>query len=308
MAQYVADIVSHPWENNMHPRFAIAPINWTNDDDPSLGGDIPLLQCLTEMKEAGYTGCELGNKFPKQPAELADLLHRFDLTLTTDWIGTTFTVQNSFRDSLNHFKERVQFLQPFGVTALKVCEVGHAVMQTDGPIFATNVSFTADQWSLLLTGLNEASKIASDHGMYIAYHHHLGTGVQNNEQIERLMHECASITLLPDTGHLFAAGIDPLAIFKKYASRIKYVHLKDVRKNIMQQAQIARFTFMDSVRAGLFTVPSDGCLDFVALFEELKEMDFSGWLVVEAEQDPQLAPPLLYAKKARAFLRQHFEC
>lgn len=294
----------------MYPRFSIAPINWTNDDDPTLGGDIPLDVCLSEMKDAGYEGCELGNKFPKHPLELADCLRRYNLILTTDWIGTNFTVTDAYDDTLKHFQERVSFLSHFGVEALKVCEVGHAIQQTAAPIFHKSVTFDEAQWKLLIQGLQQAARIARDHGMYIAYHHHLGTGVEKHDAIVRLMNETApeDVSLLPDTGHLYAAGINPVDIFTQFSTRIKYVHLKDVRKDVMDRARSLKMSFMDAVRAGVFTVPSDGCIDFASIFAVLKDMRYQGWLVVEAEQDPKLAPPLLLAQKAREFLRAQFSC
>ncbi len=262
------------------------------------------------MKEAGYEGCELGNKFPKDQATLTEVLRRYNLTLTTDWIGTRFTIPEHYNESLAHFRTRVEFLKPFGVEALKVCEVGHSVQQTDTPIFSHRVKFSDEQWHALLRGLNEAARIAREHGMYIAYHHHLGTGVEKQDEIERLMQSTSAddVSLLPDTGHLFAANIDPLSIFKHYASRIKYVHLKDVRRTIFDHAKSTEMCFMDAVRAGVFTVPGDGSIDFIPLFATLKAMNFSGWLVVEAEQDPKKAPPLLLAQKAREWLRHNFSC
>lgn len=291
-------------------RFCIAPINWTNDDDPSLGGEISLEQCLTEMREAGFDGCELGNKFPKEISALSDCLSRFNLTLTTDWIGTEFTVDNAFESTLDHFARRCAFLKNFGVEALKVCEVGHCIQQTSQPIFSTWVTFSNEQWRRLIKGLHKAGEIAQDHGMYVAYHHHLGTGVQTERDIDRLMDQTdsSSVTLLPDTGHLYAAHIDPLSIFKRYGSRIRYVHLKDVRKEVFTWAKSQPVSFMDCVRAGLFTVPGDGCIEFAAIFAELKRHQYDGWLVVEAEQDPNMSPPLPLARKARELLRDHFSC
>lgn len=291
-------------------RFSIAPINWTNDDDPSLGGDISLEQCLTEMKEAGFAGCELGNKFPKNVLELKSCLDRFGLLLTSDWIGTNFTTDDHFEQTLEHFKSRVSFLKNFGVEALKVCEVGHCIQQTEKPIFETSVEFNSHQWQWLIKGLHAAGKIAQDAGMYVAYHHHLGTGVQTRQQIERLMNDTDDklVTLLPDTGHLFTADVDPVSIITQFASRIRYVHLKDVRANMFAHAVEVKQSFMDAVRAGMFTTPGDGCLDFPSIFAALKENNFDGWLVVEAEQDPKKAPPLPLAIKARELLRKNFAC
>jgi inosose dehydratase len=290
--------------------FGIAPINWTNDDDPNLGGEISLQSCLSDMRNAGFKGCELGNKFPKDLGELKKVVENFDLQVTSDWIGLKFSEAGCYEDSINHFKNRLEFLRPLGVKALKVCECGHSIQNSSLAVFNNEVNFTNQQWESLLSGLDEIGRLAAENGMYISYHQHLGTGVASREQLDYLMAKSdpALVTLLPDTGHLFVCGMEPLEIFEKYYRRIKYIHLKDVRRDIFIKSKREQLCFMDAVRAGLFTVPSDGCIDFKDIFKLLLESDFSGWLVVEAEQDPAKANPYNYALKARKFLRQQFGC
>lgn len=287
--------------------FAVAPINWTNDDDPTLGGDISLEQCLTEMSEAGFTGCEIGNKFPKDIHVLLSTTKQFDLAITSDWIGHEFT-KNLFDSELKKFKERLPFLKQAGVKSLKVCEVGHSIQQSSEPIFDNKIIFSDQQWQKLFAGLTAMGELAREHDMFVAYHHHLGTGVQDEEEIDHLMsntHE-SLVSLLPDSGHLYVAGMDPYVIFDRYIDRIRYVHLKDIRQDVFTRAQDEHLSFMDSVRAGLFTVPGDGCIDFVPIFKLLQNNNYDGWLVIEAEQDPIKANPLIYAKKSRAYLQSYF--
>lgn len=289
-------------------QFAVAPINWTNDDDPSLGGDISLDRCLSEMRLAGYEGCELGNKFPKEVDALHTCLAEYNLTLTTDWIGTLFTEDEKYEQSIEHFRSKVNFLKNFGVKALKVCECGHSIQQTSKPFLQTKVNFSKMQWKNLISGLHEIGKIAIKNDMYIAYHHHMGTGVESFAQLEYLLESTDPelITLLPDTGHLAVADADIMTVFDRYFDRIRYIHLKDVRNPIKKISFEQGFSFMDAVREGIFTVPGDGDIDFVPLFKFLKDKKYSGWLVVEAEQDPAKANPFDYAKKSRDFLGQYF--
>ena len=291
----------------MSIKFAIAPINWSNDDDHELGGDIPLEQCLSEMREAGYDGCEIGNKFPKSSDALIAIQKQYSLAITSDWLGVEFT-SRSQQEELDKFRSKIPLLKKVGIQALKVCEVGHAIQQTGLAIFHNKVQFSTDQWDRLIGGLNAMGDIANEHSMFVSYHHHLGTGIESEHDIDQLMTKTDSglVSLLPDTGHLLAASADPLTIIKRYIERIRYVHLKDVRTNIMSQSVERRYSFMDAVRAGLFTVPSDGDIDFTPIFSLLKDR-YQGWLVVEAEQDPAKAPPLLLAQKARKYLATYFE-
>lgn len=289
-------------------QFAIAPINWSNDDDQTLGGDISLEQCLFEMRQAGFVGCELGHKFPKTVELIKEALKNYNLQITSDWIGTKLTEPEFYDQTIEDFKTRVIFLKQLGVKALKVCECGHSIQQSHKPIFSTKVEFSPRQWNLLFKGLNHMGQIAHDAGLFVAYHQHLGTGVENKQELNCLMANTDPelISLLPDTGHLFAAGIDPLETFSVYIDRIKYVHLKDVRQHIWEESKINNLSFMDAVRAGLFSVPGDGAINFTPIFELLQKNNYAGWLVVEAEQDPKKAHPLTYAHKARQFLRDHW--
>lgn len=293
----------------MSAKFAIASINWTNDDDPSLGGDISLEQCLAEMVLAGFSACELNNRFPKNLESIKKITAEYNLKLTTDWIGTKFTKEDNFFESLQMFKEKVSFLKHLGIKALKVCECGSSIQQTSLPILHTKVGFSEKEWQMLFMGLQKIGEIARDEGLFIAYHPHLGTGIENSYQINRLMNETDPdlIFLLPDTGHLYVADINPFEIFETYYKRIKYVHLKDVRQEILSLVKNKEYSFMKAIRSGLFTVPGDGVINFKPIFDLLIKNRFNDWLVVEAEQDPKKANPLVYAKKARKFLRDNFE-
>ena len=142
--------------------------------------------------------------------------------------------------------------------------------------------------------------------MYFTVHHHLGTGVQTAEEIDKLMEitDPNLVYLLFDTGHLSFSGEDVVGVLKKYVNRIKHVHLKDIRKNVIEDAKTKGYSFLDAVRAGSFTGPGDGDFDFTPVFDILDEAGYEGWVVVEAEQDPAKANPYEYAVKARSYIRE----
>jgi inosose dehydratase len=112
------------------------------------------------------------------------------------------------------------------------------------------------------------------------------------------------VHLLLDTGHLAFAGDDPVAAARDHAHRIKHVHLKDIRPQVVSKVREEDLSFQTGIEEGVFTVPGDGALDFVPVLEALGAANYKGWLVVEAEQDPAKANPLEYAIKARTYLRK----
>jgi inosose dehydratase len=185
-------------------------------------------------------------------------------------------------------------------------EQGHSIQGQDRPVFADKPVFDDGAWRRLVDGLNEMGRIAARKGMTLTYHHHMGTGVQTAEEIDRLMAatDPALVSLLLDTGHLTYAGIDPAAVLRKHLRRVRHVHLKDVRRPVLDRVRPEGWSFLRSVREGVYTVPGDGCVDFEPVFQLLADARYQGWMVVEAEQDPAKANPLEYALKARRFIRE----
>ena len=289
-------------------KISAAPINWTNDDDPNLGGEISFEQCISEMSEAGYAGTELGNKYPKDPQELVGKLEEKNLKVSSAWFSTFFTEEGRYKETLEAFMNHLSFMKAVGADVINLCECGHCIQQSDLAVFGdgNKPKFTQKQWQLLISGLHELGRIANDYDIKISYHYHLGTGVQNKEELDYLMQHTSPylLGLLLDTGHAYAAGIDPKYILETYGDRINQVHLKDVRDNILSEVKSKGCTFMDGVRMGMFSVPSDGNVDFDTVFTALNKLNYEGWFVVEAEQDPAVANPLEYAKKARSFITE----
>jgi inosose dehydratase len=284
----------------------ITPTGWTNDDLPALGDEISFEQCVSEIALAGYQGCSVGHKFPTDPEELRAALDLRGLRVSEPWHSTYFTVAGMDRQNLEGFERQMAFIGEMGGTDIGLAELGHAVHQQPIALKPNKPVFSDEQWKLLVEGLNRLGGIATEQGMRLCYHHHMGTGVQTREEVDRLMAETDPdhVHLLLDTGHLYWSGDDPLALARDHGDRIKHVHLKDIRRDAMERCDELGLPFLDAVRAGVFTVPGDGDLDFAPILAALDDAGFEGWLIVEAEQDPAKAHPLTYAKKAREHLRE----
>lgn len=286
-------------------KLAIAPIGWSNDDLPELGGHIPFEQCIREMAEAEYQGCEVGNKFPREPAELKAALQPLKLSVASAWYSTYFTENGRADETLQGFIKHMHFLKAMGAKVIVVSECGHAVQGKPLAVLDHQPKFNDIEWQALIDGLHTIGKLAAAEEMQIVYHHHMGTGIQSKTEIDKLMKQTdpTLVSLLFDTGHLYFANENPIDVLREHFQRIKHVHLKDIRREVLNQTREQALSFLTAVKAGVFTVPGDGCIDFQPILELLKANAYHGWLVVEAEQDPEKAPPLEYAKKARKYLR-----
>lgn len=284
----------------------ITPTGWTNDDYPALGDHISFGQCVSEMALAGYQGCSVGHKFPRDPEVLERELSQRGLRVSEPWSSTYFTVNNMRERTIEDFKTSMRFIKRMGGTSVVVAELGHAVHQQPVPPIANKPHFSDAQWKAMVDGLNELGRIAAEEDMRLCYHHHMGTGVMVRSEVDRLMEETDAevVHLLLDTGHLYWAGDDPLDLARTYASRIRHVHLKDIRHDVMVRCNATNRTFIESVIEGVFTVPGDGAIDFRPIFKVLADANYEGWLMVEAEQDALKANPLDYARRARAYIRE----
>jgi inosose dehydratase len=287
-------------------KLAIAPIGWTNDDMPELGGEITFEQCISEMALAGFTGCEVGNKYPRDIKVLKKALSLRGLSIASAWFSA-FLTSKPFEETAEAFKAHRDFLYEMGAKVIVISEQGNSIQgQMETPLFDKKPVFTEGEWKLLVDGLNRLGDLAAEKDMKIVYHHHMGTGVQTTEEIDRLMAETdpEKVSLLYDTGHLVFSGEDHLHVLNKYMNRIRHVHLKDVRIEVANKVREEKMSFLQAVKAGVFTVPGDGVIDFKPVFEALDAAGYEGWLVVEAEQDPAVANPFEYALKARQYIRE----
>lgn len=293
--------------NKERVRLGIAPIAWTNDDMPDLGKENTFEQCVSEMALAGFTGSEVGNKYPKNPEVLKKALELRGVEICNQWFSS-FLLTKPFEEVEKEFRAQLTFLKAMGSKIIGASEQSYSVQgQMETPVFGHKYVMNEEEWNTLCQGLNKLGKIAKDeYGISLTFHHHMGTVVQTAEETERLMEgtDPEYVSLLFDSGHFAYCGEDPVAMVAKYVDRIKHVHLKDIRPEVVEKVKVEDMSFLAGVRAGAFTIPGDGCVDFDSIFKVLEEADYAGYMVVEAEQDPAKANPLEYAIRARKFIAE----
>jgi inosose dehydratase len=289
-------------------RVGAVPNGWSNDDLPELGGSTSYEQCLDEMALAGYEGTEMGSKYPQDPNVLKEALALRSLSVSGAWLSCFFTVNGGREQTLQSFRQAIPFYKALGIQDIYAAEVGHSAHLQPIPALANKPEFDGAQWDRLVAGLHEVGHIADDNGMRIVYHHHTGTGVQTEADVDRLMAatDPKLLWLLLDTAHITVGGGDALSLTEKYADRICHVHLKQVRAPVLERMRTQGLSFWDALKAGIFTVPGDpeGMLDLKPVLDTLAARNFKGWMCIEAEQDPAKANPLKYFKMARAYLKQ----
>lgn len=290
-------------------KLGIAPIGWTNDDMPELGGEIPFEICIKQMNEAGFQGTEVGSKYPKDPAILLKALLPYKLTIASQWFSSFFTTSETPDKTISEFTKHMNFLKALGAKVIVISEQGFSIQgQMNTPLFDNKPVLDDKGWIKLSEGLNKIGELANKNDMKIVYHHHMGTVVQTRKEIDKLMKltDPGLVYLLADTGHMYYSdgGDSPLKLIKDYGSRIKHIHLKDIRESIKQRVIKEKWSFLRAVKEGVFTVPGDGIIDFAPIFKAIEDIKYEGWLLVEAEQDPAKANPLEYAKKARAYIKK----
>ncbi len=303
-------------------RLGITPTGWSNSDDLTIDlvPPIPYQQILSEMELSGFKGSQGAPKFPKDVEKLKAELELRNLTISEPWVGTYFTItaykdsEAIFQEQRKLFQEQMDFMKNFDSNVIVVAELGGAVHQQPIEPLNNRPKFTDEQWTALTEGLDKLGAEATANGMVLCYHPHVGTGVETLEDIDRLMAGTKSenLKLLLDTGHLYYAGVNPLVVAQKYGDRIKHVHLKNIREKELKKAKLQGKSFLTAIRDGIFTVPGDqgGIIKFEPIFKALAEANYEGWLMVEAEQDPNTTmkdygmQPLDYALMARDYLRQ----
>jgi inosose dehydratase len=287
-------------------RIGIAPISWVNDDIPGLGDHYTQDQVLSEMASLGYIATEMGRLFSQDPPSLKSKLEKYGIQLASKFIGVLFSDETRLEEELQSFQTWVNYLHEMGCKYVIVCEMGGS-MHWDprrSPEDKTIKKLTDNEWKSLVEGLHRAAQLCQTLGMKLVYHFHAGTVVETADEIDRLMESTDPnlVHLLYDTGHALYGGYNPLELLRKYEDRIQYVHLKDVRLNVLEQVRKEKLDFRSAVLRGMFTVPGDGCIDFAPIFERLMETQYDGWIIVEAEQDPAVAHPYKYAKMAKDYI------
>jgi inosose dehydratase len=294
-------------KENLLPRvhLGVSPLSWTNDVLAELGGNIPLTTCLKDAAEIGYEGVELGRKFPRDGQRLSSILSAYGLRLVAGW-HSGFLTERSVEEEWKAAADHVQLLKDCGSQILVYGECGlmTGASPWDEPLSKRpklkeiDLSTYGDKVGEFATRLKEA-------GITLAYHYHLKMLVERAEEVDAFCESTGeAVGLLLDTGHAYAAGADYSEILRRLGTRVVHIHLKDVRRNVLEEARRNDWSFNTAVREGMFTVPGDGDIDFSAVGEYIRTSGYSGWVVVEAEQDPAKAPPKLYTEKAYRFVRK----
>ena len=286
----------------MSIKLGVAPIAWSNDDMPELGGETTLEQCLSEASKAGFTGIESGGKFPKNSNELLPKLQKENLSLCSGWYGAQL-LKNNAKDEFSLMKAQLNLFKECKSPCMVFAEITNSVQGDPKTPLSQRPKLSNDDWVKLISRINEISKMMVDENMPLAYHHHMGTVIETENETRRLMESTVdSVKLLIDTGHMLFAQGNSIKLANEFSQKLIHVHCKDIRKDVLDKSLKNDSSFRQAFLDGAFTVPGDGCIDYKPFLKALKDQNYSGWLVVEAEQDPAKANPFKYAKKGYTYL------
>lgn len=280
----------------LNVKIGINPISWMNDDLPSLGGETPLETALAEGAEIGYAGFELGNKFPKESNALLAVLGKYKLACVSGWYSGRL-VHRSVDEEIAAVGPHLKLLADSGATVMVYGEVADAIQGEPRPLYKRPRFTSAAQWQAYADKLTAFAAHTLAHGVRLSYHHHMGAYIETPDDVDQLMALTGpAVGLLFDSGHITFAGGDAVAVLRKHIARVSHVHCKDVRPAVVKLARNGNWSFLQAVINGAFSVPGDGCIDFRAILQLLQQHGYHGWLVVEAEQDPAVAPSYQYAQ------------
>lgn len=288
----------------MSIRFGVSPIAWINDDMPELGGDTPLERVLAEARDIGFTGIELGGTFPRDPASLSALLARFQLALVGGWYSASLLTRSA-REEIAALQSHLKLLKALHCHVFIHAETSNAIHGDRARPLSATPRLDRLDWGPFGAKLTAVADYVAAQGLRFAYHHHLGTVVESGEDIEQFLKSTGpSVGLTVDTGHAALAGVDPIALIRAHPQRVAHVHCKDVRGQVFRNIKTAGGSFLHGVLDGMFTVPGDGDLDFKQVMQALAAIGYSGWIIVEAEQDPASADPRRYGELGLKTLRR----
>jgi len=282
------------------------PIAWANDDDTSIGADIPTERILAEAGiEIGFDGIENGHRWPDDPKALKALLGQYGLRFISGWYSTELLAR-SVEDEIKAFQPHLAKLKQSNCKVCVTAETSNAIHGSNRPL-AEKPILGAEQMKAFGARMEEFAEYMQSQGIHLGYHHHMGTVVQTPEEIDAFMAATGPKTrLLFDTGHCAFGGGDPATVLRKYVDRVVHFHAKNIRPKIVKKVWDEKLSFLQGVVAGAFTVPGDqeGSVDFEPLLQILADAGYDGWLVIEAEQDPKVRNPLLYQTLGLATLKR----
>ncbi len=292
-------------------KLGISAINWSNEDVLKLGDHYSGDTILTEMATLGYEGTEMSRKFPKETRILQKMLAEKGLVLATQWKGVLFSDRTKHEKELVDYENHVLFLKAMGCKTVVTCELGGSTIGDPrrGKSEKNVIPLTDEEWNAMVTGLEKAGAICKEHGLELVYHHHMGTNVEKEEDITRLMETTNPelVNLLFDSGHAYYGGADPLSLLVKHYRRVKHVHLKDIRQDILARIREENIEFKSSIIENVFTVPGDGVIDFTPILRLFLHENYQGWIIVEAEQDPDVKNPYQYGEIAIKYIESRWK-
>lgn len=287
-------------------KIGVHPINWVGEDVREHGADTTYETILDDIRKLGLTGTEMGRKFPQDRAALKRELASHGIQLVSQWKSVLFSDPSYREQELEAYRKHVEFLSDMGSKVISTAEVGGSLHfdPRRTPNEKEVLRLDTEGWHSLAEGLNAAGRIADEYGLKLTYHHHGGTVIESPQEIDRLLEltDPSVVHLLFDTGHAYYGGADPLAVLRKHYDRIAYIHLKDVRQAVLDEARTEEADFVTCIRKGVFTVPGDGQLAFAPIIAELQERGYNGWAMLEGEQDPAAHPPYEYALRALQYI------
>ena len=278
----------------MKAKLGMSPIAWWNDDLPELSDVVSLEECLRQSRSAGFTGMEKGRRFPETAEEMIPILKKADVTLCGGWFSGTI-VNESIEANMRRIQPMIDLFKAVDAPCIVYGEVGRSIQGDKSAPLATKPKLTGDEMKDYARRVTELADWVEAQGMPVVYHHHMGAVVETEKELDSFMHH-SGISLLFDAGHMAFAGGDVMRVIDNHYKRIKHVHTKDVRMDVINKLDRSKQSFLDAVELGAFTVPGDGSLDFEAIVKKLAGYGYEGWFVVEAEQDPKKAPPLRMAQ------------
>jgi len=280
----------------MLAKLGMSPIAWWNDDLAELSDDVSLEECLRQSRSAGFTGMEMGRRFPRDPAVMLPILRAADVTLCGGWFSGTL-VDEELTANKDRIQPMIELFKAVGAPCIVYGEVGRSIQGDRTRPLATKPRLADDEMEAYARKVTAFGEWCADEGMPLAYHHHMAAVIETEPELDAFMRASGDgIPLLLDAGHLAFAGGDVLRAIDKHHARIRHVHVKDIRRPVIDALDRSRQSFLDAVALGAFTVPGDGALDFGAIVQRLADHGYEGWFVVEAEQDPRLNPPLKMAQ------------
>lgn len=288
----------------MSIRFGVSPIAWINDDLSALGGDTPLESVLNQACDVGFAGIELGGKFPRDSKVLKDLLDRHQLALAGGWYSASLLTRSAAAE-IQAMQSHLELLKAMGCSVFILAETSNAIHCDQGSALSATPRLAAPAWDEFGRKLTDVADYLAQAGLRMAYHHHLGTVVESQQDLHRLLNSTGrSVGLTVDTGHAALGGIDALALIHDHPLRVAHIHCKDIRSRVFRQVKSESKSFLSGVISGMFTVPGDGDLDFSGVMQALAKIGYAGWVIVEAEQDPSVANPRVYAALGLKTLRR----